>query len=353
MPGVWVNFSEIRTRVSLEDVLFTLYRLNHLKRSHDKVTGPCPIHGGDNPRGFSADLTKNVWHCFTRCKKGGNAIDFAAAMDKSSIRDAALKLQAFFLEGNNPPRQDTQGSATKVSGDLSSVHPQTQAAKSDPERPRDERPARNPKLDLVLKLKTDHPHLTHERGLRRETIEHFGVGYQTAGTLRGMIAIPIHNAEGELVAYAGRRLKKEDVAEHGKYKLPKDFRKELELYNYQRAQEKMRSAGLILVEGFFTVLKLHEYGFQNVVAAMGSDVSPPQVELLARSPEVIILFDGDEAGRRGGESAFEALKDRTEAQLIELPVDTEPEDHEPRTIRWAINGVRQLGISHLRFSLKK
>lgn len=351
MASSWVNFAEIRSRVSLEDVLFGLYRLNHLKRAGDKVTGPCPIHGGDNPRGFSADLSKNVWHCFTRCRKGGNAIDFTAAMDKTSIRDAALKLQAYFLEGKEPAGNSSSSATPATPPKPGGVHPQIPSPTREPERDRD--PARNPTLDLILKLKPEHPHLTLERGLKPETIEYFGVGYCTAGTLRGMIAIPIHSSTGELVAFAGRRLKREDIAEHGKYKLPKNFRKELELYNYHRAKEQMTSAGVILVEGFFTVMKLFEYGFRNVVAAMGSDVSDAQIELLAHSPEVIILFDGDEAGRRGGETAYAALNDRTKARIIELPADTEPEGHEPRTLRWAVNGVRQVGIHRLSFSLRE
>ena len=102
----WVNFAEIRARVSLEDVIYRYYKIDTLKRTGSKLTGPCPVHGGDAPRAFAADLDKNVWHCFTKCGKGGNQLDFVAAKENISIRDAALKLQAFFL-GSGPDNSGT------------------------------------------------------------------------------------------------------------------------------------------------------------------------------------------------------------------------------------------------------
>lgn len=52
----WVNFQEVRAKVSLSDVLFAYYRLNNLTKEGDKVFGPCPVHNGDSSRAFHADL---------------------------------------------------------------------------------------------------------------------------------------------------------------------------------------------------------------------------------------------------------------------------------------------------------
>ena len=65
---------------------------------------------------------------------------------------------------------------------------------------------------------------------QQETVEHFGIGYCSRGIMRGTIAIPIHDEEGQLVASAGRRLKPSDIREYGKYKLPKGFKQERVLY---------------------------------------------------------------------------------------------------------------------------
>ena len=91
-------------------------------------------------------------------------------------------------------------------------------------------------------------------------------------------------------------LKPEDIRNFGKYKFPKGFRKELVLYNLHRAAVTGKERGLILVEGFFAVLALYQAGFDNVVAAMGCELSGHQVELLTAFPEIVLLFDGDEPG---------------------------------------------------------
>src|ERR1041384_7186413 len=102
MPN-WVNFAEIRAKVSLEDVLVRLYGLTTLKREGDTLIGPCPVHGRDSPRAFHADVVKNVWHCFSRCQGGGNQLDLVAKKEGIGIREAALKLQAMFLGDAGPP----------------------------------------------------------------------------------------------------------------------------------------------------------------------------------------------------------------------------------------------------------
>lgn len=72
------------------------------------------------------------------------------------------------------------------------------------------------------------------------------------------------------------------------------------LYNLNRARAHLSELGyLIVVEGFFSVVKLYELGFPNVVAIMGSDVSEAQARLLTEAKEVVILFDGDDAGWGG------------------------------------------------------
>ena len=108
--ATWINFADIRARVSLEDVLLRFYGIDTLRRTGTKLVGPCPVHGGDNTRAFHADTSKNVWHCFTRCGRGGNALDLVAAKEGIGVRDAALKLQAF-LDGRvagEVPHQEAQ-----------------------------------------------------------------------------------------------------------------------------------------------------------------------------------------------------------------------------------------------------
>ncbi len=90
----WVDFSAVKRAVSLEVVL-GYYRVRGLRRRGDQLQGCCPIHHGRRDDSFRAHLTRNVFHCFA-CQARGNVLDFVAAMERCSIREAALRLQQRF-----------------------------------------------------------------------------------------------------------------------------------------------------------------------------------------------------------------------------------------------------------------
>ncbi len=349
----WINFKEIRDRVSLEMVLFEFYQLEGLKRHDHKVVGPCPVHGGDNPRAFHADLGKDVWHCFSKCQGGGNQLDFVARKEGVGIREAALRLRDYFVD-TPTPKPTSKSRAQRPAARPRQTErpaPSPDEAETSDEEEADEPPAKNPVISVKLNLKREHPHLIEDRGLRPETLDHFGVGYCSRGMMRGCVAFPIHDEAGGLVAYAGRRLRPSDAAQFGKYKLPKGFRKELVLYNWHRCREAAATEGVVLVEGFFTVLKLLEAGLENVVAAMGAELSDAQAVLLTEARDVVIMFDGNEAGERGAAVAAEKLTALgVTTRLARLPRDIEPDDLPPRLVRWLVNGLRQLDLAEVNFA---
>lgn len=333
--GNWVNFAEVRATVSIEAVLFEMYGLTNLKKEGDKLIGPCPVHNGDSPRAFHADLTKNVWHCFSRCQKGGNQIDLVSEKEGISTRDAALKLQSF-LSGRPPEVRPRAGPEAPTGRPPQATSP----VEAVPE-------AKNPVLGIELHVRHDHPHLLQDRRLTESTASTFGVGYCSQGTLKGTIAIPIHDEDGQLVAYAGRRLKPDDIRNFGKYKFPKGFKKELIVYNLHRASQIGKERGLVIVEGFFAVLSLHQAGIENVVALMGCELGEHQLALLAAFPEVVLFFDGDEAGRTGMTSAREKLAGKTIVRTIHLPTGTKPDELGPRALKWLVNGIQLLDLEEI------
>jgi hypothetical protein len=111
---------------------------------------------------------------------------------------------------------------------------------------------------------SDALHLTR-RGITKETAELFGVGLFFRQRNAGRIVIPIHNTRGAVVGYAGRSI---DGSEP-KYKFPAGLHKSIELFNlYRSSNEK----AVILVEGFFDCMKVHQSGYP-AVALMGSSMS--------------------------------------------------------------------------------
>src|SRR5260221_262349 len=101
MPNEWVDFNAVKAAVTIQMVL-DHYGLGEWLRSGNELRRRCPIHRGGTPRQFTVNIDKNVFKCFFRnCGARGNILDFVAAMESCSTRDAALKLQEWFKVGES------------------------------------------------------------------------------------------------------------------------------------------------------------------------------------------------------------------------------------------------------------
>lgn len=305
----FVDFRAVKAAITMEQVLDHYGILDQFKRGADSLNGPCPIHRGSNPTQFRVSLSKNIWNCFSKCGRGGNALDFIAKMEDAGIHAAALKAIEWFNldpDAMSADREETEpaeksGPESKPAPKSATTSKPTANADSLENGGRPQGP--NTPLKFRLdKLEREHPYLTQERGLTLETIIDFGVGFCSKGMMADRIAIPIHNAKGEVMAYAGRFI---GAPPEGapKYKLPPGFKKSQELFNADRAFKE--SGPLVIVEGFFGCMKLHQAGHRKVVALMGSTLSTTQESLIEqhtdRHSQVIVMLDEDEAGRTGRE----------------------------------------------------
>jgi len=298
MESNWVDFKAIKQAVSIEQVL-QHYGVK-LKRSGKELRGRCPIHKGEGTDSFHANTEKNAFQCFS-CQAKGNVLDFVAAMDHCSVRDAALKVQASFSVS-------TAASTTKppASGQAAEV---------------DDRGEPNKPLGFRLQgIDHRHPYLS-QRGIDPETAEYFGVGFFSGkGSMSGRVVIPIENEKGELVAYAGRSI---DGSEP-KYKLPAGFKKSHVLYNLPRAAEETDGT-VVLVEGFFDCINVTQ-AEQACVALMGCSMSRDQEDqLVAHFRQVAIILDGDEAGRRAATEIAGRLAHRIWVLVVDVSDGKQPD----------------------------
>ena len=122
----------------------------------------------------------------------------------------------------------------------------------------------------------------------------------------GRVCIPIHNAAGELVAYAGRWPgDPPDGTE--RWLLPPGFHKALELFNLHRVKH---CRHLVVVEGFFDAIRLHSLRVP-AVALMGTSISEEQIALLQQHCPSLrfltVMLDGDDAGEKAGDIVCAAL----------------------------------------------
>jgi DNA primase len=239
----YVDFKAVRDALKMEQVLDRYGLMHQFKRSGDSLSGPCPIHKGSNPTQFRVSISKNIWNCFSECKHGGNTLDFIAEMDNVSIHAAAVKAIEWFSLDRETVTGHKDEAQQPEQGDEKQDKPDTQKPKpaTKPAAKAEETSGPNKPLKFRLdKLDQAHPYLA-ERGLLPETIKEFGIGYCAKGMMTGRIAIPICNAEGAVVAYAGRFAGEPDK-DTEKYKLPPGFRKSIEIFNVERAFKEPRSS---------------------------------------------------------------------------------------------------------------
>jgi DNA primase len=336
----FVDFKAVKAAIHMEQVLQHYGLSDQFKKSGDSLSGPCPIHKGSNPTQFRVSISKNIWNCFSECKHGGNVLDFIARMENVSIHAAALKAIEWF---------QLDPEAMSANSDENGEHPSEAPKNSTAPRPKPafkpapENNTPNKPLQFRLdKLDREHPYLK-ERGLTLETIIDFGVGYCGKGMMAERIAIPIHNPEGGVVAYAGR-WPGEPAEDTPKYKLPQGFRKSLEVFNLDRAFKESADKPLVIVEGFFDCMILHQHGCKKVVALMGSSMSPAQEELIRQhtsaSGHIIVMLDEDEAGQEAREEIAGRLAKFAFVKVyIFNKTSTRPEDLSAEEVQALIGGA--------------
>ncbi|MEI6534047.1 MAG: toprim domain-containing protein [Verrucomicrobiaceae bacterium] len=337
MAKPFIDFTAIKAAVSFQQVLehYGFTASMRSTRNGDGLEGPCPIHEGTSQDVFKVTLSKNCWFCHnSSCKCGGNHLDFVAKMENCDAHEAALKIDQWFnlglagKAGSPPPRRDDAPSRS-----VPPVQQPSSAANLPQTNSEDEGSVSlgcNNPLQFELKnLKTDHAYMT-ERGLSPETASTFGLGFCAKGTMSGRIVIPIHNGKGELVGYSGR-WPGEPPEERPKYKLPAGFKKSAEVFNLHRALQESPEQPLIIVEGFFDVMKLWQLGFKRAVSIMGSSLSKVQEELIRQATNsdsrITLMLDEDNAGRKGREQALLRLATFAYVHVVVFPAENMQPDH--------------------------
>jgi len=326
----FVDFRAVKAAVTMEQVLAHYGVLDRFKRGKDSLSGPCPIHHGSNPTQFRVCISKNCWNCFSDCHCGGNVLDFVAKMESVEPIEAANRLVEWFhldlarLNADAPQSKSARVAAAPDRGEDEEKPNRrgdrpTVPAASRSAAPEKAEAAANKPLKFKLELDASHPYLA-ERGLSPETVKEFGIGYCAKGVMARRIAIPIYNVKGELVGYAGR-WPGDPPDGRPKYRLPDGFKKSVEVFNLARALQEPEEQPLVLVEGFFDVMKLWQLGVRKVAALMGSTMSDVQQTLIAEHIHcpAIVMFDEDEAGRYGREDVVCRLATKSFVRVIVFP----------------------------------
>ena len=307
--------NEIRNSVDIVDVISSYIPLISRGKNY---FGVCPFHDDHSPS-MSVSKEKQIYTCFS-CGATGNVFNFIQDYEKISFKDALKKCA------------DIAGIDVNIKGDTKKL--------------------KNQELydiyDMAQKfyqnnLNTEYGkkaiNYLQSRGLDIDTIKHFNIGLSlnTNDTLFNIlrkrnysanlliksglitennkdvfvnrIMFPLYDANGRLIGYNGRIYNNEDTNRYVNTKETEIFKKREFLYNYHNVLEDVRrQKQVIIMEGPMDVINSYQHGIKNVIATMGTAFSPEHALLIRRLKcEVILCFDGDDAGRKGTKLAIDEL----------------------------------------------
>ena len=332
---------ELVARNPIEDVVGQYVSL---KRSGSNLFGLCPFHG-EKTASFSVAPDKGIYYCFG-CHKGGGPVNFIMEIEGMSYPDAVRHLAK--RAGLEVPEDEQYQSRYKEQERLWALHKEA---------------ARFFHAKLIAPEGAAALQYALGRGMPKSTIINFGIGYapdtwtalvdhlrgkgytdkelrasglvtvsKKNGSLfdrfRDRLMFPIIDVRGNVIGFGGRIMKKDDNA--AKYLNSPEtliFNKRKNLFALNLAK-KTKFPYLILVEGYMDAIALHQYGFDCAVASLGTSLTEEHAALLTRYTEqVVLIYDGDQAGQRATQRAIPMLeKAGLQVKVLQMKDAKDPDE---------------------------
>jgi DNA primase len=353
------------------DIIDVIGRAVHLRRSGNRHVGLCPFHEEKTPS-FQVDAENQLYYCFG-CGTGGDVLSFVMRHQNFTFADAVKYLADRYNIALPQKDQALQGDLLLAS--------------------QEERRRILAALECAADFFYRQLHFAQEgrvareyvagRGLPEDVVESQKLGYAparwdglfehlkkngiepalavTAGLLsksssdsskffdrfRNRLIFPIRDERGTVVAFGGRILAKDEQNEPKYLNSPETpvYHKGKMLYQYAVAREACRQVRqVLLVEGYMDLLAFHSKGFYRVAATLGTALTSQQVRLLSRMcDEVVLAYDGDEAGERAIVRALPLfLQEELSVSCIRFPDGLDPDDF-----------LKRFGLSELERLIKQ
>lgn len=291
-----------------------------LRKSGVNYKGLCPFHDDKTPS-FMVSPTKQICKCFS-CGEGGTAINFLMKHEQITYPEALrwlakkynIEIQEKELTDEERQEQSDRESmfivnewAMNYFKDVLNHDPDGVAIGRQYFRSRGIRDDIVEKFNLGFSLsKRDALDLAAKKaGYKEEFLIKTGLCIKgekgVYDRYAGRVIFPWFNVSGKVVAFGGRLLDARTKGVQQKYVNSPDseiYHKERELYGlYQGKKAIAKEDCVYMVEGYTDVIAMHQCGLENVVANSGTALSKYQIKLLRRfTPNIILLYDGDEAG---------------------------------------------------------
>jgi DNA primase len=325
-------------RIDIVEVIGARVDLRSAGRGEYKAL--CPFHNEKTPS-FTVSSDKQFYHCFG-CGAHGTAVGFV--MEHDGLEFPAAIEELAHQAGLDVPRE--AGSATFRSHErlyavLAAAQQWFRRQLGSSEPARSYLKGRGFDKSAVDEFgigwapeswQALSDHLASE-GFSSAEMEQAGLitlkGQRPADKFRARVMFPIHDRRGRVIAFGGRVIGDGQPKYMNSPETPV-FHKGRELYRLYQVRRGGLPERILVVEGYMDAAALHQFGFEDVVATLGTAVTPDHLEALFKAtPVVVFCFDGDRAGRqaawRGLEAALPLMKDNRELRFLFLPDGEDPD----------------------------
>ena len=358
---------EIRTRNDIVDVISGYVRL---QKKGSSYFGLCPFHNEKSPS-FSVSRQKQMYYCFG-CGAGGNVYTFLMEYENFSFPEAVRFLAE--RAGMELPEEEMNEEARRQMDEKARLREMNKLAAN--------------YFYYLLHSKRGKRGLEYfkKRGITEETIRHFGLGFAdiysddlyrflkskgykdeelkdsalvSIDEKRGgsdkfwnRVMFPIMDVNNRVIGFGGRVMG-DGTPKYLNSRETKLFDKSRNLYGLNFAR-KTRKNEIILCEGYMDVISMHQAGFTNAVAALGTAFTSGHGTLLRRYTENVILsFDSDEAGQRAVLRAIPILKDAgLNVRVLDLAPHKDPDEFIKEQGKEALEERIRKAVSSFMFQIK-
>jgi DNA primase len=320
-----------------------------LKKKGANWMACCPFHKEKTPS-FSVSPAKEIFYCFG-CHKGGSVFNFVMETEGVSFPEA-IKIVAE-KSGVPLPKMIDDGRFEAKRQEADEVIELNKWALEwwEQQLEHGDAESRGAREYLAKREITDETRKTFQLGYAPDSWEALSIYLRQKGAtqvqiersglvvkkeeggsydrFRGRLMFPVMDVQGRPIAFGGRTLKPDEDAKYINSPETAAYIKGRNLFGLNLTRDEIRKQKFaILVEGFLDLIVPYQFGVRNVVASLGTSLTPEQAKLLGRfARKVVVNYDGDRAGVQAAKRAIEILlAEDLEVKVLVLPDNADPDE---------------------------